>query len=401
MFGCRWSAWVLAAVAAAGSWGCESDGLLAVQVRSDLVPGVEVDRFTAEVATAEGGAVVGTVERAVAVDTELLEATLSVGELGLPSGVYLVRAYAWRDGSQVAEGFGRASVDGAQAVVVDVERRCIVGLCPGPTDPPQATECRHGRCVSPDCEELGTCASECTADAECPAPTAACAQSRCLDGTCFSDARPGACAAGRYCDPDRGCLPLPGAETDAGVDAGPGPMDDAGPGPMDDAGPPDVDAGPTCEPPGMDCDGDGICDSVRNDPLNCGFCGRECGAGEECCGTECVDVSDDLANCGACFAGCATGETCEAGRCRCGTTAGGVGEGRVCPGGFLGACCDGACVYVSSDTANCGGCGIRCAYGETCSSQDCVCGEMRGTAGGGAVCSGSCCAGECSCETCC
>src|SRR5262245_48291301 len=40
------------------------------------------------------------------------------------------------------------------------------------------------------------------------------------------------------------------------------------------------------------------------------------------------------------------------------------------------ACCDGVCVELQNDEANCGGCGVACGYpiGDRCRSGACVCG---------------------------
>jgi hypothetical protein len=76
----------------------------------------------------------------------------------------------------------------------------------------------------------------------------------------------------------------------------------------------------------------------------CGAAGR-CPLGQHCCDGGCLDVQADSANCGACGRTCATAENeiCAGGECVC-------GEVGVCPAGH--SCCGGRC----------------CGEGETCTA---------------------------------
>lgn len=82
-------------------------------------------------------------------------------------------------------------------------------------------------------------------------------------------------------------------------------------------------------------------------------CHREllCPEDQVVCEGRCIAVNTDPANCGACGRVCAQGETCAAGSCRC-------PDGR--------GSCGGACVDLDSDPANCGSCGEACPAALLC-----------------------------------
>ena len=95
-----------------------------------------------------------------------------------------------------------------------------------------------------------------------------------------------------------------------------------------------------------------------------------CGSGRALCNGMCVDVSSDPANCGACGMTCGVGSVCAAGVCAtsCGP--------RVL--------CNGACVDLTTDPTNCGQCGNLCAGGTVCTAGRCGC------LGGAPLCNGVC-----------
>lgn len=81
-----------------------------------------------------------------------------------------------------------------------------------------------------------------------------------------------------------------------------------------------------------------------------------CTTGQSECTGICVDLTSNAANCGTCGTKCATGASCQASSCQCqsGLTT-----------------CIGACVNFQNDGANCGSCGNACTGSQTCSGGVC------------------------------
>jgi hypothetical protein len=178
-----------------------------------------------------------------------------------------------------------------------------------------------------------------------------------------------------------------------------------------------------CDPGLGDCTGgttDGCETDVLGDEANCGTCGTVCPPGVDCAGGSCgctddaecgvngdcvtgvcgcrsgfgdcvggvadgceTDTETDEANCGGCGTTCGAGEICSFGSCGCGA-AGPCGPrssciGVICAcdagwGDCAGGRADGCETDVTSDDANCGGCGDACDAGETCIASACDCG---------------------------
>ncbi|HEU0115257.1 MAG TPA: hypothetical protein VFQ80_11300 [Thermomicrobiales bacterium] len=175
---------------------------------------------------------------------------------------------------------------------------------------------------------------------------------------------------------------------------------------------------------------DGVCISIIADPNNCGDCGVQCNADQNCVDGACVgggggglpiealctpgaDVceaglecdspttrhtcSDTVANIdhwcclppgAACDTECdCCGDNyCENGQCKCNPEGGGCSGGPCntdddC-GGNTPLCCGGTCVDPLSDPNNCNGCDNVCNAGETCEAGNCTGG------GGGGQCAG-------------
>lgn len=134
----------------------------------------------------------------------------------------------------------------------------------------------------------------------------------------------------------------------------------------------------------------GTCTNLREDPTNCGACGRTCSVGEVCsegacaascperltnCNGGCVDVMNGFnsQNCGECGRYCLWA-SCIAGRC-CSVSSGCCALGQISCVPIMGV----QCVDPASDPLHCGGCGRACAAGQTCTSG--VCSNAAGDAG--------------------
>jgi hypothetical protein len=101
-------------------------------------------------------------------------------------------------------------------------------------------------------------------------------------------------------------------------------------------------------------------------------CGSVCGVGEcfnqacRCplgsfdCNGACVNLARDHANCGTCGNVCGAGQLCSVGSCV-----------ATCAVGLT-ACAPGNCVDLKSDPNNCNSCGHACGAGMLCSGGSCV-----------------------------
>jgi hypothetical protein len=116
------------------------------------------------------------------------------------------------------------------------------------------------------------------------------------------------------------------------------------------------------------------CVHSNTDPHNCGGCNIQCETGIcnagvclcnpdagilQCTATRCADVNSDKSNCGMCGNDCTQGGTltfpnivCKSGECRCQG-----GQDYICPEPIM-PFPTLACIDVSSDSNNCGGCGL-------------------------------------------
>ncbi|MFZ5893113.1 MAG: glycosyl hydrolase family 8 [Myxococcota bacterium] len=124
------------------------------------------------------------------------------------------------------------------------------------------------------------------------------------------------------------------------------------------------------------------CVDLKNDNLNCGMCGKQCGTGQSCsnsncqctggltaCGTSCVNTQSDGNNCGTCGTVCSGGQVCSQGKCSSSCAS----NEQMCGNG---------CANISNDSVNCGFCGNKCAGGQACSNGACGCPSGQATCGG-------------------
>ena len=141
------------------------------------------------------------------------------------------------------------------------------------------------------------------------------------------------------------------------------------------------------------------CVDTQTDSQNCGYCGNACygglacvggtctaltctastetapcavdGGAGNCCSSSCVDLETDPHNCGDCGHGCAGSTTCAHGGCGVDTCDASHAGAPCHLADGLGLCCAAGCVDTDSDPQNCGGCGLPCAPGQTCSGGGC------------------------------
>lgn len=136
-------------------------------------------------------------------------------------------------------------------------------------------------------------------------------------------------------------------------------------------------AGPT-SPAGFTCAaGQQLCGTscvdVLVNPLHCGKCDSPCPAGTSCsngacscaagltaCTSGCVDTASDVNNCGSCGNACPAGQVCSLSACS-----------TSCAAGLTN--CSDSCVDTTTSVFNCGTCGNQCAAGRHCQTGSCAC----------------------------
>jgi len=305
---------VAIALSALPGCSCSSGILLAVDVRTDLVSGVEFDEVEIQLdespATRVDAAVGDPFDRGRRVlETEGLELGRHDLEVTLLSGGTRVvgRSYVIR-------------LDGNLVVLAVLTRDCRGVSCPGAGDSAAATECLGGTCVDPECGALGSdeCVSECSEDDDCSSTTS-CVRPVCVSGVCLEGSAPTSCPAGEYCQPGAGCLPIPVAGDGSVVR---------------------IDAG--------SCEGEADCD----DGFSCTI--------DRCVSTRCESTPNDAA--------CTTGVGP-----RCAPSDGAADATTGC---VSGACSAATCVAGPCENAECfdDACvrSARCADSEMCCSGTCA-----------------------------
>jgi hypothetical protein len=148
--------------------------------------------------------------------------------------------------------------------------------------------------------------------------------------------------------------------------------------------------------PAACCGGD--CVDLTQDPRNCGACSAFCPVGQSCVDGACTQFCKSNADCGA-GAACLGAPGCYPTTCASGSSntlcAIVVSSSTV----IQGACCQGTCTSLQADPANCGACGAACTSGAcvnggctsapppTCADQppggECYVGTNQGVCCGG------------------
>ncbi len=252
--------------------GCSDDGVsVIVDLKTDLVPGVEFSRVeTAIVDEPALGAPV-TVRTAQELSVELAQPFIDgrrVAEFsGVPEATTLLRVRLFdARGRETTERFTRVAVAGDTAVTVLLTRNCVDVTCPSDESATGLQACLDGACVdercSPETQEFcpDAVCSPATVDTDCPM-RADCATATCDDGVCLYGSAASACDSDEWCNPEVGCESIPviggDAGNDGGVDGGDAEMDTGPAGECDEQ-----PAGAACGASGQVCDGRGGCQDV-------------------------------------------------------------------------------------------------------------------------------------------
>ncbi|MEQ9072257.1 MAG: hypothetical protein RLP09_00290 [Sandaracinaceae bacterium] len=394
--------------------GCSGPLELAVDLRTDYVPGVEID--AARVSWERvGGQAIGADTVALGAGRDLVRGERLVDVADLAPGSIDVIVTLMRGGAEVASRRTRLDLREHVAVTVILTRDCAGVVCDGVT-----TECVDGRCVPPECqpdapERCGP--AHCVAPDDCEAPAVSCLRRACVSRVCFEVPDDAACE-GR-CDPTGGCdgAPVDAGPADAGRD------DDASTcgtreAFCNDGADDDCDGMTDCADP--DC-ADALCDDgdpcTHTDRCAAGVCGgtviecasdacvmRACNGTASCDearmpdGTACPDdgnaCTDDRCSAGVCAhparangTACPDdGNACTNDRCTGGACVHPARADGTALGGFR-RCCGGREVDLSTNRNHCGACGLACASGFSCTvyagQPTCDCGAANSQCQGG------------------
>ncbi len=194
---------------------------------------------------------------------------------------------------------------------------CEDGVCTvEPVECEDEEVCVDGNCIAclddADCADDDLCTLNECVDGQCQDSELTCPESlQCVRGDCV------ACREDNDCDDRVGC-------TD------------------------DICASGQCQHTPKTCSAGRFCDEFYARCVGC-TANSNCAQGERCDEGECVSVP--------CQPGCFDNEKCINGACYCET-------------GYTG--CDGRCVDLSADTANCGDCNFVCFEGLSCVVGNCV-----------------------------
>jgi len=354
--------------------GCDCGGEsgLVVDLRSNLVPGVEFDAARTQV-WADGTREPRAERTRTLRFGDPVETSVRIAEIDtLAPGVYTLITSLLRSGSEVARRTVRVQVQHTQAVTMLITRDCRSLVCA------DGSTCVAGQCVPQDCLDGsgfdGCPEPACEADDEC-ATEVECGEALCLERHCQVFPTHETCERGEWCNPETGCAPLP--ERDAGaMDAGLVRPVDGGP----------IDGGPPCRP--GECDDGNPCTDDTCEASGCVFSpnrascddGVFCNGTDRCAGGSCDEHAGDpcagMSTCDeveATCEGCASDADCPdeiAGPwspCRFGSTCARAGTRSRTVRSFE---CSGS-MCVSTERTETGGCTRPSRDGVSCGTRSC------------------------------
>ncbi|MCA9601651.1 MAG: hypothetical protein R3A78_07500 [Polyangiales bacterium] len=280
---------------------------LSIDVRTDARPPVDFDRIETAVfrGTEEGASPVRTAELDADAELVFTQGVRAAEFRGLARDTYALRVSLKKGDAVVLAETRTINLDRSTAFVFTFSRLCVGTACD------EGQMCSNGICV-----DEGVDGGTCHDAADCASIFgASCTHSECVGGTCL-------CA----CDRDAGEACHDGEDCRNGLDD-----DNDG---LVDCADPDCDR--------LACDDGNGC--TTNDRCSGGVCGglqKSCAKPLDACKTASCNV--------------------ETGNCDIVN----VPDGTECPS-HPNRCCAGKCVDLTSDSANCGGCGLACKEPFTC-----------------------------------
>ncbi|MEO7592544.1 MAG: hypothetical protein ABI134_15110 [Byssovorax sp.] len=207
----RWmsSAAMLFALSLLTIASCSTSGrAVSVDLRTDLVPGVEFSKVVTKIDDAQ------TVDHGA---TELPSQYIAGARVAdfseLAEGNVLVKVTLLdKDGTELVSRLSRVDIKQDFALTVVVTRSCAGAVCPEPEGDPDLTTCQAGHGTRPECtpETPESCpASECASDGDCRTEISCLAPS-CDHGVCLFPPNDALCAKGQTCNPNQGCVAADG-----------------------------------------------------------------------------------------------------------------------------------------------------------------------------------------------
>ncbi|MGE0791480.1 MAG: hypothetical protein AB7S26_37745 [Sandaracinaceae bacterium] len=294
---------VVLVIALAGACGRPLE--LSIDVRSDLMPGMEVDEARVTLVGADGVELASST-LALTTGDDLLGGLRLLDADGLGAGSYLARVALLDGGAETLARERALVLTGDLAVTVLLMRTCEEVRCA------DGMVCVGGECVSNECGpgDVSTCpAAACRVASHCPRRPG-CFRAECALGQCLYVVDESMCDGDGGLDAGAADGSVPDASLDAGVrDAGCGAStedctngaDDDCDG-MTDCADTDCPSGDACASDGNDCTTDvcaaGACAHNRRPD------GTALGGTMRCCAGAATDVATDRRNCGACGQAC-------------------------------------------------------------------------------------------------